>query len=111
MGNDSISFNIQFRSPGLLLRLCGRWVFDRLGFIENEGATTMRYALTIAALLFASQTWAQQAPPINPNPTRPNDPTYRAPGTPTTDTTNRTGTFRDQAARPHEGTQKIVRAS
>jgi hypothetical protein len=70
----------------------------------------MRYALTIAALLLASSSWAQQAPPATP-PAQPTDPTFRAPGTPTTDPALRTGTFRDPAARPREGQQRVVRAS
>jgi sporulation protein YlmC with PRC-barrel domain len=72
----------------------------------------MRYALSLAALgalLVASQLVAQQAPPATP--AQPKDPTYRAPGTQTTDTTQRQDTFRDSAARPQQGPQKIVRAS
>jgi sporulation protein YlmC with PRC-barrel domain len=82
--------------------------FDKHGF-SNEGATIMRYVLTIAALLLASQSWAQQAPPATP--TQPTDPAYRAPGTPATDPALRTGTSRDPAAHTQRGMRKVVRAS
>jgi sporulation protein YlmC with PRC-barrel domain len=69
----------------------------------------MRYALAITASLFATQVMAQQAPPATP--AQPQDPTFRAPGTPATDPALRRDTFGGNATRTPESAQRIVRAS
>lgn len=66
----------------------------------------MRFAFTIAALLLASSSWAQQAPPATQT-NQPTAPTFRSPAT---DPVDRTGTFRDSATR-EAGQDRIFRAS